>query len=93
MKKLVIPDECFDAVMDEVSRAIGKAMENPFVKRDEREAFYIITNSLRSLAEERFGYLPVSSFSSLTFPLSIRDMLLSIPLIKEQRLLLRVFLA
>lgn len=58
MKKLVIPDECFDAVMDEVSRAIGKAMENPFVKRDEREAFYIITNSLRSLAEERFGYLP-----------------------------------
>jgi len=58
MKKLVIPEECFDGVLDEVSRAVGKALEKPFDKREEREAFYIFTNSLRALTEERFGYLP-----------------------------------
>jgi hypothetical protein len=58
MERLVIPDECFDDVMDEVSRAVGKALEKPFDKREEREAFYVFTASLRTLAEERFRYLP-----------------------------------
>lgn len=58
MNKLVIPDECFDDVMDEVTRAIDKALEKPFDKREEREAFYTFTNTLRSLASKRFGYLP-----------------------------------
>ena len=58
MKKLVIPDECFGDVMDEVSRAVGKALEKPFDKREEREAFYIFTASLNTLAAERFRYLP-----------------------------------
>lgn len=58
MKKLVIPDECFDDVMDEVTRAIDNALEKPFAKREEREAFYTFTNTLRTLASKRFRYLP-----------------------------------
>jgi len=58
MKRLVIPDESFGAVMDEVSREVGKALEKPFEKREEREAFYIFTASLSTLASERFHYLP-----------------------------------
>jgi len=58
MKNLVIPNECFDRVMDEVSRAVGRALEEPFDKKEEREALYVFTNSLRTIAAERFGYLP-----------------------------------
>ena len=58
MKKFVIADECFDDVMDEVSRAIGKALEIPFAKREDREAFYVFTNTLCTLASKRFSYLP-----------------------------------
>ena len=56
--KLVIPDECFNDVMDEVSREVDKALEKPFDEREEREAFYTFLASLSSLAAERFYYLP-----------------------------------
>ena len=56
--KLVIPDECFDAVCDEVQKAVDKALEKPFARKEDREAFYTFTNTLRSLASSRFSYLP-----------------------------------
>jgi len=58
MNKLVIADECFDAVSDEVSKAVYKALEKPFDKREEREAFYTFTNTMLTLASKRFSYLP-----------------------------------
>ena len=57
-KRLVIADECFDAVMDELSREVSKALEKPPDKREEREAFYTFLASLNTLAVKRFHYLP-----------------------------------
>lgn len=56
--KLVIADECFDAVCDEVEKAVDKALAKPFARKEDREAFYTFTNTLRTLAIKRFGYLP-----------------------------------
>lgn len=58
MNKLVIADECFDAVCDEVEKAVDKALEKPSAKREDREMFYTFTNTLRTLVSKRFGYLP-----------------------------------
>ena len=58
MNNRVIADECFDAVCDEVEKAVDRALEKPFTKREDREAFFTFTNTLRTLVSKRFGYLP-----------------------------------
>jgi hypothetical protein len=57
-KRLVIADESFDIVMDELSREVGKILDNPPENREEREAFYAFFNSLKTLVEKRFQYWP-----------------------------------
>ena len=59
MKKVyTIAEESFDAVMDELSREVGKTLEKPPDKREEREAFLAFFGSLTTLAAKRFKYWP-----------------------------------
>ena len=57
-KRLVIAEESFDAVMDELSREVGKILEKPPDEREEREAFYAFLGSLNTLVAKRFQYWP-----------------------------------
>lgn len=57
-KQRVIAEECFDAVMDELSREVEKILEKPPDKRDEREAFYAFLGSLNKIVAKRFQYWP-----------------------------------
>lgn len=54
----VIIDESFGAVMDELSREVGKILDNPPKNREEREAFYTFLNTLKALLAKRFQYWP-----------------------------------
>jgi len=57
-KRLVIADECFDAVMDELSKEVTKTLEKPPDKREEREAFCAFLGSLNTIVAKRFQYWP-----------------------------------
>jgi hypothetical protein len=57
-KRLVIAEECFDAVMDELSREVNKTLEKPPDTREEREAFYAFLGSLNMIVAKRFKYWP-----------------------------------
>jgi hypothetical protein len=57
-KRFAIAEECFDAVMDELSREVNKTLEKPPDKREEREAFYAFLGSLTTIAAKRFQYWP-----------------------------------
>ena len=57
-KQFAIAEECFDAVMDELSREVNKTLEKPPDKREEREAFYAFLGSLTTIAAKRFQYWP-----------------------------------
>jgi len=57
-KRLVIADESFDDVMDELSREVSKILEKPPDEREEREAFYAFLGSLNTLVAKRFQYWP-----------------------------------
>ncbi len=56
--RFTIADECFDAVMDELSREVDKTLEKPPDKREERAALYAFFGSLTTLAAKRFKYWP-----------------------------------
>lgn len=56
MAKL-IASECFEAVMEEVSKEVKKILDNPPDKMD-REAFVAYYNTLMDMAEQVFDYLP-----------------------------------
>jgi len=59
MKKIsTIADEWFDAVMDELSREVGKALEKPPDKREESQAFLAFLGTLKMIAAKRFQYWP-----------------------------------
>jgi len=56
--RFTIAEECFDAVMNELSKEVGKALEKPPDKREEREAFLAFLGSLTTIAAKRFQYWP-----------------------------------
>jgi hypothetical protein len=56
--QFTIAEECFDAVMDELSREVGKTLEKPPDTREEREAFLAFLGSLSTIAAKRFQYWP-----------------------------------
>ena len=57
-KRFTIAEECFDAVMDELSREVGKALEKPPDKREESQAFLAFLGTLKTIAAKRFQYWP-----------------------------------
>ncbi len=57
-KRFTIAEESFDVVMDELTREVGKTLEKPPNKREEREAFLAFLGSLTTLAAKRFKYWP-----------------------------------
>ena len=64
-KRFTIAEECFDAVMDELSREVGKALKKPPDKREERAALYAFFGSLTTLAAKRFQYWPAEDKNDL----------------------------
>ena len=64
-KQLRIADESFDAVMDELTREVGKTLDKPPDKREEREAFLAFYGSLTTMAKKRFKYWPEEDTNDL----------------------------
>lgn len=57
MAKKIIASECFEAVMDAVSKEVKKITDNPPENVD-REAFLTYFNTLVDVADVVFHYLP-----------------------------------
>ncbi len=56
--QFTIAEECFDTVMDELSKEVAKTLEKPPDKREAGEAFLAFFCSLTTIVAKRFKYWP-----------------------------------
>ena len=64
-KQLIIADESFDAVIDELTREVSKTLEKPPDNQEEADAFVAFYNTLTTMAKKRFNYWPEEDTNDL----------------------------